>query len=246
MVSARFFDAAVIDGRYRVGHPAHFDFVPKFFEHAAAGTLPAVAWIDPNFVDVGSVDNANDDHPPTDILHAQELVLEVYNALLNSPQWNETMLVITYDEHGGFFDHVAPPAAADDLPAMRHYGVRVPAVVVSPWVKPASVVDRLRPHVDHQDHPAPVLPERERQYSEYGRACRRRQPSWFSAHRTRPAAVCLAGRAGRTGDPPANATGSLQREPVPVGVRRAPNEFQREVAAAKSALAAEGQPPGTP
>jgi phospholipase C len=120
-------------------------FHPTFMERAAKGTLPAVSWIEPLFVDVvGSAMPTNDDHPPSDIRAGQELVLRIYSALANSPAWDRTMLVITYDEHGGFYDHVNPAASApppqDDHAAdgFNAYGPRVPAIIVSPWVKAAS------------------------------------------------------------------------------------------------------------
>lgn len=71
-----------------------------FFSAAQAGTLPDVAWIDPNFVDLGGAVSSNDDHPPSDVRAEQELVLRVFNALVRSPAWERTLLVITYDEHG--------------------------------------------------------------------------------------------------------------------------------------------------
>jgi phospholipase C len=89
----------------------------------------------------------NDDHPPADIRDGQELVLAVYHALATSPQWEKTLLIIFYDEHGGFFDHVAPPAAPDDDPQMfGRYGVRIPALIISPWVEPGSVSKTLFDH----------------------------------------------------------------------------------------------------
>jgi phospholipase C len=108
-----------------------------FFSAARAGTLPAVAWIDPNFVDVGGAVGSNDDHPPSDVRAGQELVLRIFNALVRSPAWERTLLVVTYDEHGGFFDHVEPPSTEDDdpRPEFHAYGPRVPALVVSPRVR---------------------------------------------------------------------------------------------------------------
>jgi phospholipase C len=124
--------------------PFSFD---DFFSAAQAGTLPNVAWIDPNFVDVGGPVGSNDDHPPSDVRAGQELVLRVFNALVRGPAWERTLLIVTYDEHGGFFDHVSPPAAADDdaRPEFHAYGPRVPALVVSP---------RLGTRVSHEvfDH----------------------------------------------------------------------------------------------
>jgi len=73
-------------------------------------------------------------------------VLAVYHALAASPQWEKTLLVIFYDEHGGFFDHLAPPGAPDDQQMFGRYGVRVPALVVSPWVEPRSVSHTVLDH----------------------------------------------------------------------------------------------------
>ena len=79
---------------------------------------------------------SNDDHPPSDVSLGQALVLKVYDALASSPKWAKTLLVITYDEHGGFFDHVPPPLDPpdDDPKVFSRYGVRVPTIVVSPLV----------------------------------------------------------------------------------------------------------------
>jgi phospholipase C len=144
------------DARFRVGYLdtfAYFDrrslLAPRnFLDDAKDGKLPAVSWIDPNFVDVSFIGPAgsNDDHPPSDIKAGQELVLKTYAALVNGPKWRKTMLVVTYDDHGGFFDHVHPPAAKDDRPAFRRYGVRVPAFVVSPFTPRASVSSVVYDH----------------------------------------------------------------------------------------------------
>jgi phospholipase C len=74
-------------------------------------------------------------------------VLAVYHALATGPQWEKTLLIIFYDEHGGFFDHVPPAEAPDDDPEkFGHYGVRVPALLVSPWIEPGSVSHTLFDH----------------------------------------------------------------------------------------------------
>jgi phospholipase C len=116
-----------------------------FFSAARSGRLPDVAWIDPDFVDLGGPVGSNDDHPPADVRAGQELVLRIFNAVARGPAWERTLLVVTYDEHGGFYDHVVPHAASDDLPAFRAYGPRVPALVVS---------SRLGTRVSHEvfDH----------------------------------------------------------------------------------------------
>lgn len=135
------------DSRYRPGGEqgagnddnfAYFDrptlLEPRtFLDDAARGDLRRVSWIDPNFVDfrLFGPPGSNDDHPPSRVMLGQELVLRVMRALMASPQWERSMLLITYDEHGGFYDHVVPdpvPGAGDG----QTYGVRVPALVVSP------------------------------------------------------------------------------------------------------------------
>jgi phospholipase C len=106
----------------------------QFFKDAAAGKLPPVCYIDPFF-------GENDDHPPLHPILAQALIAAVYRALANSPQWKNCMLVITYDEHGGFFDHVPPPQVEDDtlekfgVDGFKQLGFRVPAVVAGPYAK---------------------------------------------------------------------------------------------------------------
>ena len=110
-----------------------------FIGDALAGALPPVSWIDPHFFE-------NDDHPPADIRAGQALVAQVYQALSRGPAWARTLLVISYDEHGGFFDHVPPPAAIDDDPAFRQYGVRVPMLLVSPLIAAGSVSHRVYDH----------------------------------------------------------------------------------------------------
>jgi phospholipase C len=113
----------------------------SFLDDAAKGQLRDVSWIDPNFIDLSILDpSSNDDHPPSDVKAGQALVLELYEALANSPNWEDTVLAIVYDEHGGFYDHVAPPPVEDES-SYATLGVRVPALVVGP---------RVRKHVSHQ------------------------------------------------------------------------------------------------
>ena len=97
-------------------------------------------------------------------------------ALVKSPNWSKTMLIITYDEHGGFYDHVLPPAAArrQARPSAR-YGVRVPSLVVSPVHRARKRLQRrLRPHVDHQDDPAALLPRKTARSPTWAHACEAR------------------------------------------------------------------------
>jgi phospholipase C len=122
-------------------------------QHAVeSGDLPSFTWIDPNFSDFReSVAAASDDHPPGDVTNGQKLVSQIYAYLSSSPAWTKTLFIITYDEHGGFFDHVLPPGTSVDdcVPSpggpkdckaeFERYGLRVPAFVISPWVQPGSV-----------------------------------------------------------------------------------------------------------
>ena len=117
----------------------------SFLDDAAKGELRDVSWIDPNFIDLNVLDpNSNDDHPPSDVRAGQAMIYELYEALVNSPNWPETLLVIVYDEHGGFYDHVHPPEVeAGDQSGYKTLGVRVPALIVGPRVKNAVCNDRF-------------------------------------------------------------------------------------------------------
>lgn len=122
------------------------DNVKGFFTAASTGTLPSVSFIDPVFVDHPTANEPpNDDHPPADIVNGQRLISEIVQALMNGPLWNKTLLVITYDEHGGFYDHVPPPNAPP-VSGIDIYGPRVPAFVISPWVSPRAVSDIIYDH----------------------------------------------------------------------------------------------------
>jgi phospholipase C len=84
--------------------------LPVFFSHVATGTLPEVSFVDPNFGSTGKA-TENDEHPPTDIQRGQAFVSQVINAVRNSISWQDSVIFVMYDEHGGFYDHVTPPAA---------------------------------------------------------------------------------------------------------------------------------------
>ncbi len=119
----------------------------QFFADAKAGTLPPVSYIDPPFA-------YGDDHPPHDPPYGQALIASIYNALAASPQWEHTLFVITYDEHGGFFDHVPPPTMPDDHAAdgFDQIGFRVPAIVIGPYVKQGYVSSVVRDHTSALKH----------------------------------------------------------------------------------------------
>jgi phospholipase C len=111
-----------------------------YYRDAAAGTLPNLAIIDPDF-------EANDGHPPHDLALCEAFVASVYRALAESPQWSRSLLVVVFDEHGGFFDHVPPPQTDDPDPEFRQLGFRVPAIVAGPLVRRGAVVSTPFEHV---------------------------------------------------------------------------------------------------
>ena len=126
----------------------HFRYFDNdFIRDAAAGNLPAYSFIEPRFfADPVAGKMPNDQHPPHNVSYGESLIASVYNAVRGGPGWKNTLLIITYDEHGGCYDHVVPPAATSPGgPAPEgfdfgYFGIRVPAVVVSPWVPQGSVI----------------------------------------------------------------------------------------------------------
>ena len=135
----------------------YFGTLDDFYQDCADNELPGYCFIEPRYgseiVD-GVFRPQNDQHPDSDLRDGEELILSVYHALHSRPEvWNSSMLIITYDEHGGIFDHrVPPPAPAPDecvscTPAFdfTRYGVRVPAVIVSPYT-PRMIIDDICDH----------------------------------------------------------------------------------------------------
>lgn len=100
----------------------------RFFEAAAGGNLPSVSWIMPSY--------GNSEHPPDSIWNGQAWVTKVVNAVMRGPeeQWLHSAIFITWDDWGGFYDHV-PPIHIDP----NGYGIRVPGIVISPWVRPGLI-----------------------------------------------------------------------------------------------------------
>jgi phospholipase C len=160
------------DPEYRLSHHDRFGYVDarklsiqeevigkltekgSFLDDVADGKLAQVSWIDPHFKDLSVLGpDSNDDHPPSDVRAGQDLILTIYQALSsNRETWPKTLLVIVYDEHGGFYDHVMPPAASDDHREFGRLGVRVPALLVSPLVAPGSTSTGLLGDELHFDH----------------------------------------------------------------------------------------------
>jgi phospholipase C len=122
--------------------PSHFGVFSDFAAAAQAGTLPAFTFLEPSWSSTG-----NSQHPNYDVALGEQLIHDVYETLREGPGWPQTLLVITYDEHGGCYDHVPPPygATPPDRDAgefgfdFTRFGVRVPTVLVSPLIAPGTV-----------------------------------------------------------------------------------------------------------
>jgi len=154
---------------------AHVHSLDEFLADADAGTLPGFCIVDPDFCEYS-------EENPQDVRKGESFAAEVISRVMHGPGWPHTLLIWTYDEHGGYYDHVAPPAAVppDDVPGrslvahpsllrtilrplfpayVRHaeqlvdaplrydsYGVRVPAVIVSPYARPDCVLSDIFDH----------------------------------------------------------------------------------------------------
>lgn len=157
---------------------SHFHRFDCFNEQAREGRLPDISFIEPqwtlsvnisptNTEFVGLFENdqeiligipGNDLHPPGDVRNGENLLANIYTSLVANPEaWSETLLIITFDEHGGLFDHIPPPQAIspDDQQqngfAFDRYGVRVPTLFISPKIQRGTVIRSDDPQVpfDH-------------------------------------------------------------------------------------------------
>jgi phospholipase C len=123
----------------------------SFYADCSAGALPNVAFLDPRFEDEESGTSA-DDHPHADVRNGETFMYDIYRAVTTSPNWERTVLIFNFDEWGGFFDHVAPPAApipAADAAAGNQDGLRgfrVPCLMVSPYARRGHVGTRTYDH----------------------------------------------------------------------------------------------------
>ena len=106
-----------------------FRNLAAFYRDARAGALPAVSWITPS--------QDNSDHPPANLATGQAYVTNLINTIMRGPDWKSTAIFLTWDDWGGFYDHVVPPRAD-----AQGYGLRVPGLVISPYAR--------RGYVDHQ------------------------------------------------------------------------------------------------
>jgi phospholipase C len=138
----------ILRHQHRACNLQNYKSVDQFFHDAVHGpesSFPSFAFIEPKYFGLAQ----NDDHPPHNIMKAQKLIADVYNAIRsNAELWATTLLVILYDEHGGFYDHVEAPAAVPPDAHHEEYtfdrlGVRVPALLVSPHLRPSVVKTQL-------------------------------------------------------------------------------------------------------
>ncbi len=126
--------------------------IADFFTDAAAGTLPDYSLVEPNY-------STQSEEDPQNIAVGEQFAASVVNAVINGPAWDRTLLLLTYDEHGGYYDHVPPPRAIapdsipPDVPAgesaydgFGRYGFRVPFALVSPWARRHFVSHEVYDH----------------------------------------------------------------------------------------------------
>ncbi|TLU61231.1 hypothetical protein FE810_15530 [Thalassotalea litorea] len=154
--------------------------------------LPPVTFIDPNFTGFPDDTPNNDDQPPSDTKEGQEFIRDTINKIMDLPEWDSTMIVVLYDEHGGFSDHVAPPGTTESKfppvdgnspislvnPNATCYGVRVPALAISPKIEPGTVNNHIFDHTSvfktilqrfaPQFANSEIIPERVRQSRHLG------------------------------------------------------------------------------
>ncbi len=156
-----------------------FGTFDQFLEDCKSGGLPDYSFVEPNYNDhdvEGGTATATDQHPDHHIQHGEEFIARTYNAIFqNTDLWKSTALLIVYDEHGGIYDHVVPPACVPDTPFVAsaqetgtgmsfqfdRLGVRVPAILVSPWVPKGTVVPGVNAPgariFEHASIPATVM-----------------------------------------------------------------------------------------
>ena len=142
---------ALWGNKYLAGPQAIAAPLTQFFVDCTAGTLPEVAFVDPTF---GGEEEgtSNDDHPHGDIRAGESFLNRIYAAVTRSPNWPSTALVITFDEWGGFFDHVPPPPGpvTDAEQALGYVdglrGFRIPVVLISPFARRETVAHQVFDH----------------------------------------------------------------------------------------------------
>ena len=179
--------------------PELFGTFPQFLDDCQKGMLPDYSFIEPNYSDHDTDSGealASDQHPDHNVQAGELFIAQVYQAIKeNAALWESTALLVVYDEHGGIFDHVIPPACQpDQFTASTNdtqtgmdfkfdrLGVRVPAVLISPWIPRGTVVDRV---FDHASIPATVTKFFLGDYAQ--RSPREKNADWFIEPNTAPA-----------------------------------------------------------
>ena len=125
----------------------HFLSITDFLTQAHEGTLPSYSFVEPSFMTIEGT--PNDEHPPHDVCLGEQFLQSIYSAVVNGKNWEKTLLIITFDEHGGCPDHVPPPWGAvppdkqsnpgEEGFRFDRFGVRVPTILVSPWIQSGTV-----------------------------------------------------------------------------------------------------------
>eukprot|EP00604_Paraphysomonas_vestita_P002784 CAMPEP_0174820892 /NCGR_PEP_ID=MMETSP1107-20130205/5012_1 /TAXON_ID=36770 /ORGANISM="Paraphysomonas vestita, Strain GFlagA" /LENGTH=320 /DNA_ID=CAMNT_0016037107 /DNA_START=265 /DNA_END=1224 /DNA_ORIENTATION=+ len=127
----------------------------KFYDDVASGNLADFIWLQPRMSTLSENIVPTWQHPDASIREGERLIKQIYEAIRSGPKWNETLFLITYDEHGGFYDHVTPPSegvpAPDDSIASNGFlfdklGVRIPTIAISPWISAGTVVHEYLPN----------------------------------------------------------------------------------------------------
>lgn len=116
-----------------------------FLDDCRTGRLPNVSFVDPRFI-MSPFGTSGDDHPASDIRAGEEFLTSVYRAVTSSPNWERTVMVVNFDEWGGFYDHVEPHEAPDARPETALRGFRVPNVVISPLARRGHVAHDVYDH----------------------------------------------------------------------------------------------------
>jgi len=146
----------------KVAHSPHnLHPMDAFYKDAERGTLPSFSWINPRSgINITTGVGSNDQHPDHDVSAGEQFYKDIYEALRAGPAWEETLFIITWDEHGGFYDHVVPPAENIPPPGdtniynisypdvdfkFDRLGIRVPVLLISPWIKKGSVLSKPIP-----------------------------------------------------------------------------------------------------
>jgi len=155
----------------------HIQLMDSFYADAANGTLANFTFLEPRISPNPKAANsstyglANHQHPEASVREGERWMKNVYEALRNGPQWEQTLLIVTYDEHGGFYDHVPPPQRGVPSPDgictkegfnYERLGVRIPTIAISPWIQRNTLVheapDAQKPDVASSQYELSSIP----------------------------------------------------------------------------------------